>query len=139
MLTYIQQKNLTQVKVTGFISDEDRNRHISHAKWMVTPPQTKEDLGLTVIESRSVKVPCIITRDGGLPEAAGRKALVCKPGDVEGLKNLLEITAKMTETEYIQLAEETYLELKRHLKPLSLYSRAYRNTLRAHNHCIQPD
>ncbi len=139
VLTYIQQKNLTQVKVTGFISDEERNRRISHAMWMVTPPHTKEDLGLTVIESRNVKVPCIITRDGGLPEAAGRNALVCKPGDVEGLKNLLEKSAKMTEMEYIQLAEETYLELKRHLKPLSLYSRAYRNTLRAHNHRIQPD
>jgi glycosyltransferase involved in cell wall biosynthesis len=139
VLAYIQQHNLTQVKITGFISDEERNHRISHAMWMVTPPHTNEDLGLTVIESRSVKVPCIISRDGGLPEAGGKKALSCRPGDIEGLKNLLEKTARMPKNEYIQLAEATNLELKQYLKPLSLYSRAYRNTLRAHQKLLPSD
>ena len=80
----------THVVVTGFISDSERNLRISKAKWMVTPPHTNEDLGLTVIEARNVKVPCIITRDGGLPEAAGSHALVCEPGDAKSLSRLLE-------------------------------------------------
>ena len=132
VMTLIQNKNLLQVEITGFISNQERNDRISSAKWMVTPPQTNEDLGLTVIESRNVKVPCIITRDGGLPEAAGKLALACDPGDAGGLKNLLEQAARMPESEYRQLAEQSHQELQRYLKPLSLYSRAYRKTIRSH-------
>ena len=45
----------THVVVTGFISDSERNLRISKAKWMVTPPHTNEDLGLTVIEAAMLK------------------------------------------------------------------------------------
>ena len=50
---------------------------------MVTPPHTKEDLGLTPLEARSVGVPCIASRDGGVQETAGKHSLLCKPGDAE--------------------------------------------------------
>ena len=121
----------THVVVTGFISDSERNLRISKAKWMVTPPHTNEDLGLTVIEARNVKVPCIITRDGGLPEAAGSHALVCEPGDAKSLSRLLEQAANMPDSEYRQIATSSHIELQKYIKPLSVYDRAYRTTLLA--------
>ena len=119
----------THVVVTGFISDSERNLRISKAKWMVTPPHTNEDLGLTVIEARNVKVPCIITRDGGLPEAAGSHALVCEPGDAKSLSRLLEQAANMPDSEYRQIATSSHIELQKYIKPLSVYDRAYRKLL----------
>ena len=133
VLRKIEELGLSSdTKVTGFITDKERNTRISEAKWMVTPPQTNEDLGLTVIEARNVKVPCIITNDGGLPEAAGKHSLVCKPGDAEGLALLLEQAAGMTDSQYRQIAVDSNKELETYLKPLSLYARAYRNALIAH-------
>jgi glycosyltransferase involved in cell wall biosynthesis len=38
--------------------------------------RTREDFGLTAVEARNLGVPCIITRDGGLPEAGGKQALI---------------------------------------------------------------
>ena len=117
----------SDTKVTGFITDKERNTRISEAKWMVTPPQTNEDLGLTVIEARNVKVPCIITNDGGLPEAAD----IHWSANRETQKDspYLEQAAGMTDSQYRQIAVDSKKELETYLKPLSLYARAYRNAL----------
>lgn len=122
----IRALNLSGIQMTGQVDEPTRNDLIRHARWMVTPPNTKEDLGLTPLESRHVGVPCIITRDGGLPEAGGRYALSCEPGDAEGLKSLLEQAASMPAEEYEKLCEATYNELLNYLQPLSLYLDRYR-------------
>lgn len=106
----------------GPVSTERRNELIRHAKWMVTPPNTLEDLGMTPIEARHAGVPCIITRDGGLPEAGGKHALICEPGDAGGLRALLEQAAGMSEEAYVRQAEASHKELLEYLKPLSVYS-----------------
>ena len=81
-----------------------RRNEMKNARWVVVPPNTREDFGLTAIEARHLGVPCIITRDGGLPEAGGRQALICEPGDVAGLAKLLEQAAQMSEAEYAERA-----------------------------------
>lgn len=126
----VKRYGLTTVKMTGFVSTEERNRLIRHAKWMVTPPKTKEDLGLTPIESRHVGVPAIATRDGGLLEAAGKFSLFCDPGDVQGLKEQIEKAAAMSEEDYVKLSELTRQELLEYLKPLSLYIEEYQLLLK---------
>ena len=113
----------------GFVDEETRNDVIRNAKWMVTPPHTDEDLGLTPIEARHVGVPCIITRDGGLPEAGGAEALMCEPQDVDGLRQLLEEAAAMPEQRYQQKAQATREELLDYLKPMSLYIEHYEEVL----------
>jgi hypothetical protein len=75
-------------------------------------------------------VPCIITRDGGLPEAGGRQALVCEPADVPGLARLLEQASRMGEAEYAERAQRTREELATELEPMEFYARAYRQILR---------
>jgi hypothetical protein len=75
-------------------------------------------------------VPCIITRDGGLPEAGGKQALICEPGDTAGLTRLLEQASGMGEAEYAERAWRTREELATELEPMEFYPRAYRRILR---------
>ncbi len=93
---------------------------------MVIPPDTGEDFGLVAIEARNLGVPCIITRDGGLPEAAGTEALVCEPGDVDGLAGLLRRAASMGEEEYAGRAGRTQSSLQDELVRPAFYAETYR-------------
>ena len=120
------------IEVLGFVDNQTRNHVIRHAKWMVTPPHTDEDLGLTPIEARHVGVPSIITRDGGLPEAGGRYALQCEPRDVAGLRDCLERAASFRDEEYNRISVATREELLEYLQPMSLYLDNYRAVLAGH-------
>ncbi|HEY2615612.1 MAG TPA: glycosyltransferase [Chthoniobacterales bacterium] len=126
----IQRRGVTGIRVLGFVDEETKAREMKNARWMVVPPNTKEDFGLTAIEARHLGVPCIITRDGGLPEAGGRQALVCEPGDFAALAKLLEQAAQMNETEYAERAQRTREELATELEPIEFYPRAYRRIVR---------
>ena len=117
----IRDGKIEGIEIRGHVSEAERNDAIRHARWMVTPPNTKEDLGATPIEARHVAVPCIITRDGGLPEAGGRHALMCEPANVGELQALLEKAAQMDFGEYERLCEATHRELLEYLPPLSAY------------------
>lgn len=59
VLSIINEKSIKGVFTPGFVSESERHRYTREAKWMVTPPNTNEDLGLTPLEARSVGVPCI--------------------------------------------------------------------------------
>jgi glycosyltransferase involved in cell wall biosynthesis len=117
----IRNREIEGVDVRGFVDQDTRDDVMRHAKWMVTPPHTDEDLGLTPIEARHVGVPCIITRDGGLPEAGGQHALICEPRDVDGLRRRLEEAAAMSPADYAEIGEATRAELMDYLQPMSLY------------------
>jgi glycosyltransferase involved in cell wall biosynthesis len=125
----IGAKSITGIEITGFVNEATKARIVQNAGWAVVPPNTNEDFGLTAIEARNLGVPCIITRDGGLPEAGGKQALVCEPGDVEGLARLLEQAAKMPDAEYALRAERTHAELADELVPITFYADAYRRIL----------
>ena len=115
--------------VAGFVDEGTKTQCIQEARWIVVPPNTNEDFGLTAIEARNLGVPCIITRDGGLPEAGGDQALVCEPDDPPALANLLEQAARMSETEYAERSRCTRDELKDELEPIDFYARSYRRIL----------
>ena len=103
---YIAAHNIAGIHLLGFISEDEKNDQIARCKWMVTPPNTKEDMGLTPIEARHAGVPVIATRDGGIPESAGPAALLCAPGNSTELSTLLCRAATMPEQEYIKRAKE---------------------------------
>ena len=125
----IERLCLTTVEICGFVDEATKARRMQQARWVVVPPNTREDFGLTAIEARNLGVPCIITRDGGLPEAGGRQALVCEPGDASGLSRLLEQASRMSESEYAERAERTRAELKAELVPMEFYADVYRQIL----------
>ena len=122
---YISQNALSGIEIAGFLSEDEKARRIAGAMWLVAPANTKEDMGLTPIEARNVGVPAIVTRDGGLPEAAGPAALLCAPGNVSELAGLLERAATMSESEYQGRAVLAKESLRTYLRPLSDYAAIY--------------
>ena len=121
----IESKKIKGIKIIGFVSEEEKHNYIRHAKWMVTPPNTKEDLGLTPLEARSVGVPCIASTDGGVVETAGRHALFCKPGDVESLKKLLSKAICMDNARYNKMSKLAKEGIENYVRPLCEYSKQY--------------
>jgi glycosyltransferase involved in cell wall biosynthesis len=117
---------LTTVHLPGFVSDPEKFTLMGAAKWNVASPNTREDLGLTPIEARHLAVPSIITRDGGLPEAAGPHALVAEPGNVASLRVRLEEAAAMPEEEYRRRGLASQAQLTEFLRPISDYQTIYR-------------
>jgi len=113
------------VQVPGFVEDEAKSKSLASARWLVAPAHTREDLGLTPIEARSVGVPVIVTRDGGLPESGGDSALVVEPGNIAELTAALKRAASMSEEEYVARGEEGRRTLKSFLRPMEFYRESY--------------
>jgi glycosyltransferase involved in cell wall biosynthesis len=129
----IRSRGITGIEVTGHLDEPARNDRVPRAKWLVAPSQANEGLGLTPIEARSVGVPCIVTRDGGLLEAAGLFSLSCEPRNSLQLTRLLEYAAGMDDTCYARLSEATRRELEEYLQPMSTYVELYRELLSDQN------
>lgn len=121
----IAELNVSGVEVLGFLSQAEKAEVIRSARWLVVPPHTNEDFGLTAIEARAVGVPCIATRDGGVPEAAGPEALLCEPRDVAGLAECLRVANAMSEAEYAARAERTRQTLEKCLPDAAFYASVY--------------
>ena len=124
-------KEIKGIQLPGFVSESDRHRYTREAKWMVTPPHTNEDLGLTPLEARSVGVPCIATTDGGVKETAGPHALFCKPGCINSLANRLQEAVEMNEQDYQQKAIDAKVGLESYVRSLDEYADHYRELLKA--------
>lgn len=122
----IRQLDLQSVHIHGQVSDAEKFRHLTASRWLVAPPRTREDLGLTPIEARALRIPVIASRDGGLPEAAGKSALYFNPGDVHGLAHALQTAADMSDPEYRERATAGFESLETFLRPLSDYPAIYR-------------
>jgi glycosyltransferase involved in cell wall biosynthesis len=113
------------VEMPGFIDDQNKAKRLASARWLVAPAHTREDLGLTPIEARSVGVPVIVTRDGGLPEAGGEAALIVEPGNLEELTDALKLAASMSDEEYCERGERGRKTLKDYLRPMEFYRESY--------------
>jgi glycosyltransferase involved in cell wall biosynthesis len=121
----IKNMGVKGVEMPGFVDDQSKAKRLASARWLVAPARTREDLGLTPIEARSVGVPVIVTRDGGLPEAGGEAALIVEPGSIEELTDALKRAAAMNDAEYGERAERGRETLKDFLRPMKFYREAY--------------
>ena len=125
VMATIKKKGIQGVQLLGFVSESERHRYTREAKWMVTPPHTKEDLGLTPLEARSVGVPCIATTDGGIEETAGAHALFCKPGDINALAECLKTAMQMDDGQYEERSRLAKEDLEQYVRPLDEYADEY--------------
>ncbi len=113
------------VEMPGFIDPASKTKRVASARWLVAPARTREDMGVTPIEARSVGVPVIVTRDGGLPESGGDAALIVEPGNIEELTATLKLAAAMNNEEYAERGERGRTTLKDYLRPMKFYREAY--------------
>ena len=125
VLHIIQEQGIQGVQLPGFVSESERYRYTREAKWMVTPPHTQEDLGLTPLEARSVGVPCIASTDGGVKETAGPHALFCKPGDINSLIECMKKAIQMEDSQYQELSKLAKVDLEQYVRPLDEYAKEY--------------
>lgn len=113
------------VKMPGFVPAEEKEKRMSSAKWNVAPVTFPEDLGLTPIEARCCAVPSIVSRVGGLPEAAGDEALFCEPGDIDSLRLCLERAVAMDADEYEMRSYRCRSSLATYLPQPGFYYQEY--------------
>jgi glycosyltransferase involved in cell wall biosynthesis len=125
VLDIIEDQGIQGVQLPGFVSEAERQRYTREAKWMVTPPHTQEDLGLTPLEARSVGVPCIASTDGGVQETAGPHALFCKPGDINSLVLCMRKVIQMEDSRYEELSRLAKVDLEKYVRPLDEYANEY--------------
>jgi glycosyltransferase involved in cell wall biosynthesis len=121
----VKESRIKGVRLLGFVSEKERLRRTREAKWMVTPPHTLEDLGLTPLEARSVGVPCIVSRDGGVQETGGPHALLCEPKSVESLEASLKKAIEMSDDEYEQMRNLAKVGLDKYVRSLDEYAEEY--------------
>jgi glycosyltransferase involved in cell wall biosynthesis len=131
VLKTIQEKGIQGVQLPGFVSESQRHQYTREAKWMVTTPHTKEDLGLTPLEARSVGVPCIASTDGGVKETAGPHALFCKPGDINSLVGCMKKAIQMEENHYQELSKLAKVDLEQYVRPLDEYAKEYLSLIKS--------
>jgi glycosyltransferase involved in cell wall biosynthesis len=117
----INRLGLEDVIMPGFVDDLTKEKLVASSKWLLAPAKTLEDLGLTPIEARSVGVPAIVTRDGGLPESAGPFALIAEPGNVDSLVDCMLQATNMNEDMYFERSEKGKESLLTFLKPIGFY------------------
>jgi glycosyltransferase involved in cell wall biosynthesis len=130
ILTRLRQLGLDGVVETpGFLTEIEKADCIRRSRFAVIPPNTREDFGLVVLEARHLGVPCLITRDGGVPEAAGKFCLSCAPGKVDELALLLQQAATMSIGEYRTLADSTHASLQGELVRPEHYGDAYKSMM----------
>lgn len=123
--TMVRQKKIKGISMPGFVSEKERCRYTREAKWMVTPPNTNEDLGLTPLEARSVGVPCIASTDGGVKETAGKHSLLCEPGNINSLAECLQKAIEMSMEEYERISLLAKEGLSDYVRPLDEYAAEY--------------
>lgn len=128
IVTLVKEAGLNGIEMPGFVDDESKAKYIASARWLVAPAKTLEDMGLTPIEARSVGVPAIVTRDGGLPESAGDAALIVEPGNIDELAAAMRQAVLMSNEEYERRGERGRESLKEYLKPMEFYRYSYQAT-----------
>jgi glycosyltransferase involved in cell wall biosynthesis len=125
----VRSNSIQGIQIRGFVSNAEKHECIRRARWLIAPPNTNEDMGLTPLEARSHGVPCIVTRDGGLEEVAGKSALTCAPGDISDLSHALKTATDMSTIEYIERSQETFNSLQSNWQGFSFYPVAYSQVL----------
>jgi glycosyltransferase involved in cell wall biosynthesis len=130
ILARIEELGLAGVVETpGFLPESEKAERIRRSRFAVIPPHTGEDFGLVAIEARHLGIPCLITLDGGVPEAAGPYSLSCAPGHVAALTGLLQQAAAMSDADYRRLAQSAHASLEADLVRPEFYGRTYRTML----------
>ena len=77
-------KAVDRVHLTGYVSDEDRQRLYREASMLVLP-SLDEGFGIPALEAMTLGVPVVASNRGALPEVVGSAGILVDPEDTEAL------------------------------------------------------
>jgi glycosyltransferase involved in cell wall biosynthesis len=134
---YIQDNNLTNIKLLGFKEGKELHKLIRESKFVIVPSQWYENNPMTIIESYCFGVPVIGSRIGGIPEIIdeGKTGFTYEMGNIDDLVVALTKGINLSEEEYIILknnarvfAEENFSPSLHYNKLMNLYKKTIEKT-----------
>lgn len=75
---------IDRVRLTGYVSDDERQRLYSEASMLVLP-SLEEGFGIPALEAMTIGLPVVASDRGALPEVIGSAGILVDPEDVEAL------------------------------------------------------
>lgn len=80
-----------RIELVGFQSGADMRRYTERAVLAVASSRCRENMPYSIVEAFALGTPVIGTDIGGIPELVeeGRTGLLCEPGDVDSLSQVL--------------------------------------------------
>lgn len=107
---YLKEKNLTNIKLLGFVDAEEKHRLIAGAKAMLVAPQWYETFGMTVIESFACHTPVLV---GDLGNAAdlvqeGVTGMHFSYQDAQDLRRVLQAFEALPPAKREEMGENAY-------------------------------
>ncbi len=85
----LQKANHKDIILTGYLSEEEKSRWLTHARIFVYP-SLYEGFGLPPLEAMSREIPVITSSGGSLKELFEKHALIFEPQDKEELKQHIQ-------------------------------------------------
>lgn len=98
LIQLIETKNLRNVHLLGYMSQERLRQFYYRADVFVAPSVWDEPLGLTILEAMASKTPVVVTRKGGIPllVKGGYNGIFVRP---RNSKQIAEAVNKLLENE----------------------------------------
>lgn len=93
---YIEINNLQNVRLLGFISDEDLVKYYSASDVFILPSKTGEGFPLSILEALASGIPVIATRSGGHVEIIDKEknGYIVNPNDYKKIADVISLFAK---------------------------------------------
>lgn len=110
--SFAKKHNMSNVKLCGFLTGEDKSRFLREAALLVAPSKCYESFGQVVVEANSVGTPVIAANHGGLASlVVDRKTgWLFKPGDDQNFHDVLQAAWDDPELEQISHNALEYFE-----------------------------
>lgn len=105
MQQYIQENNLTQVVMLGYLTEEELIPYIQKAQYLIMPSVTYETFGLTLLEAMACGTPALASASGGMPELIqhGVNGYLFESNNSRALLNVVDFTRRLSEEDYNRL------------------------------------
>ena len=89
LLGHAHERLKPRVRLTGYVSDDERQRLYREASVLVLP-SLAEGFGITALEAMTVGVPVVASNRGALPEVVGDSGVLVDPESAPDLSAALE-------------------------------------------------
>ncbi len=85
---YLRQKQMGNVRLVGFVDDDERARLMREASFVVLPSECYENCPLVILEAFAYGKPVVAARIGGIPELVrpGFNGFLFEPGNAAELR-----------------------------------------------------